>query len=109
MCAERDACEDGDRVRISVNGSDLYTTDLFVDRWVCKTVAVMEGENLLEADIINGTGSIGLCSYANVNTGAIEVRAGNTASSRWRLPAGYLSSASLNVTISDPETCPEHD
>ena len=109
ICVQDNACEDGDRVRISVNGSALFTTDLFADRWVCETVAVNEGQNLLEAYIVNGTGYKGRCSHANSNTGAVEVRAGNVASTSWRLPAEYLTSASLNVTVGGAGPCPGDD
>ena len=104
VCVRDHSCIDGDVVRVSVNGTELFTYVMFAD-WFCRTATVREGANLIEAYAVNGTGYIGGCPN-NINTGQLEARASNVARTFWLVPAGYTSSANLNVELGDPGTCP---
>ena len=104
VCVRDHSCIDGDVVRVSVNGTELFTYVMFAD-WFCRTATVREGANLIEAYAVNGTGYIGGCPN-NINTGQLEARASNVARTFWLVPAGYTSFANLNVELGDPGTCP---
>ena len=93
-------CEDGDQIRVSVNGGVVFSGELF-NAADCRIVPVREGTNSVELFAINGTGFKGACSYADANTGEITIR-GSTASvetQNWRHTGGTGSRANLNVTV----------
>lgn len=98
VCVRDHECEDGDRVRVSVNGSRMFSGEIDND-WDCETADVSEGENVVELYAVNGTGRKGNCSYADVNTGEIRVEGKNTQTQSWRLRGGAGSSANIIVTI----------
>ena len=98
VCVRDHECEDGDKVRVSVNGSRIFSGEIDND-WVCDTVDANEGDNRVELYAVNGTGRKGNCSYADVNTGEIRVEGKNTETQSWRHRGGAGSSASIIVTI----------
>ena len=59
-------CEDGDEVRVSVNGGRVFSGEIDND-WDCGDVPVREGNNRTELFAVNGSGHKGNCSYADVN------------------------------------------
>ena len=98
VCVRDHECEDGDRIKVSVNGSRIFSGEIDND-WDCDTVDVNEGDNRVELYAINGTGRKGNCSYADINTGEIRVEGKNTETQSWRHRGGAGSSARIIVTI----------
>ena len=98
VCVRDHECEDGDKVRVSVNGGRVFSGEIDND-WVCDDVPVREGGNRVELFAVNGTGHKGNCSYADVNTGEIRVEGKNNETQSWRHRGGAGSSASINVTV----------
>ncbi len=98
VCVRDHECEDGDRVRVSVNGQRVHSGEIDND-WDCEDVPVHEGRNRVELFAVNGTGRKGNCSYADVNTGEIRVEGKNTETQSWRHRGGAGSSASIIVDI----------
>lgn len=99
VCVRDHECEDGDQIRVSVNGSVIFSGELF-NAWNCQNVPVQQGTNRFELFAINGTGFKGNCSHTDANTGEIVVTGGNTRGTQsWRHRGGAGSQANLNVTI----------
>ncbi len=98
VCVRDHECEDGDRVRVSVNGSILLSGEI-VSEWACGSVPVSAGRNRIELYAINGTGRKGNCSYGDVNTGELRVEGQSTDTQTWRHRGGAGSSASIVVTV----------
>ena len=100
ICVRDHQCEDGDQIRVSVNGGVVFSGELF-NAADCRIVPVREGTNSVELFAINGTGFKGACDHADVNTGEITIR-GSTASvetQNWLHSGGTGSRANLNVTV----------
>ena len=108
VCVRDHQCEDGDIVRISINGDELYTKEIF-NHWLCETAAVNVGANPIEAYSVNGTGRKGDCDFVNYNTGELEARASNVARTRWESAAGESSTAILYVNLGEAGICPGQD
>ena len=98
MCVRDHECEDGDRVRVSVNGSRVFSGEIDND-WVCEDVRVRQGNNRVDLYAFNGSGRKGNCSYADVNTGEIRVEGVNKEVQSWRHRGGAGSSASIIVKV----------
>ena len=98
VCVRDHECEDGDRVRVSVNTSVVLSGEI-VNEWACKSVPVTEGRNSIELFAVNGTGRKGACSHADVNTGEIRVDAAHQETQTWRHRGGAGSSANIVVTV----------
>ena len=98
VCVRDHECEDGDRVRVSVNGGNVFSGEIDND-WACEVVPVREGKNRVELFASNGTGRKGNCSYADVNTGEIHVEGKNGETQSWRHRGGAGSSASIIVNV----------
>lgn len=98
VCVRDHECEDGDRVRVSVNGGNVFSGEIDND-WACDVVPVREGKNRVELFASNGTGRKGNCSYADVNTGEIHVEGKNGETQSWRHRGGAGSSASIIVNV----------
>ena len=98
VCVRDHECEDGDEVRVSVNGSVVLREEI-VNEWACRSVSVTEGRNSIELFAINGTGRKGNCSYADANTGEIRVEGQNIETQSWRHRGGAGSSAEIIVTV----------
>ena len=108
VCVRDHECEDGDIVRISINGDELYTKEIF-NHWLCETAAVNVGANPIEAYSVNGTGRKGDCDFGNNNTGELEARASDVARTQWESAAGESSTAILYVNLGEAEICPGQD
>ena len=106
VCVRDHQCEDGDQIRVSLNGSVIFSGELF-NAWDCQNVSVRQGANRLELFAINGTGFKGNCLHDDVNTGEIVITGGSTRGTQsWRHSTGTGSHANLNVTIgSSGGTC----
>ena len=99
VCVRDHECEDGDQIRVSLNGSVIFSGELF-NAWNCQNVPVQQGANRFELFAINGTGFKGNCSHSDANTGEIVITGGNTRGTQsWEHRGGAGSSANLNVTI----------
>ena len=102
VCVRDHACEDGDAVRVSVNGSVVFSGEIF-NNWQCRNVPVRAGSNSIDFFAINGTGFKGNCSFADSNTGQLRVRGGSdTRTQSWSHRGGAGSSARLNVNVGPP-------
>ena len=110
VCVRDYACEDGDRVRVSVNAREVFSGELF-NQADCFNVPVNEGPNTIELFALNNTGAKcgnscpaacepgNLAQFAEVNSGEITVTGGNTQSQRWQHAGGRGSRARINVTV----------
>ena len=123
ICVHDWSCEDGDRVKVSVNGVEVLRTELF-NAPRCVDVSVREGVNTISLLALNGTGykcgggceascepgansNFYLTHPSNpnwVNTGEIQISGGG--SQRWRHGGGAGSTANLNVTVGGSGSCP---
>ena len=117
LCVHDWACEDGDEVRVSVNGAQVLQTELFKAPR-CVSVPVREGVNTISLFAINdsgykcGNGCPLSCTpgnpanFSKVNSGEITIT-GDQRKQRWEHRGGTGSTANLNVTIGPPATsCP---
>lgn len=100
ICVRDYSCEDGDEVRVTVNGATVFEGELF-HRSQCRTVAVREGNNSIRLVALNGTGFKGSCQHTDVNTGELTITSpgGAQESQRWRHRGGAGSSANMTVTV----------
>ena len=99
ICVRDHACEDGDIVRVSLNGTRLFERELFNTSY-CVSAPVLVGTNSIELFAVNGTGYKGdTCSHADVNTGEISINGGTQ---RWEHSGGRGSRANLTVNIGPP-------
>lgn len=98
VCVRDHECEDGDRVRVSVNGGSVFSGEID-NRWACEVVPVNKGRNRIKLYAVNGTGRKGNCSYANVNTGEIRVEGKTGETQSWRHRGGAGSSANIIVNV----------
>lgn len=98
VCVRDHECEDGDKVRVSVNGGRVFSGEIDND-WVCDDIPVHEGNNRIELFAVNGSGRKGNCSYADVNTGEIRVEGRNNETQSWRHRGGAGSKANIIVKV----------
>ena len=98
VCVRDHQCEDGDRVRVSVNGSVLLRGEIF-NAWDCRSASLREGRSDIELYAVNGTGYKGDCSYADGNTGELRVTGGDSQTQTWRHRGGKGSRANIVVTV----------
>ncbi len=98
VCVRDHECEDGDRVRVSVNGGLVFSGEID-NGWVCDRVDVSAGRNRVELYAVNGSGRKGNCSYADVNTGELRVEGKNMVTQSWRHRGGAGSSAAIIVEV----------
>lgn len=100
VCVRDYSCEDGDRVKVTVNGLTVFEGELF-NEWACRTADVHEGRNRIALEALNGTGFKGNCAHPDVNTGELRVtgQGGRGSSQRWRHRGGKGSIANLNITV----------
>ena len=98
VCVRDHECEDGDRIRVSVNHSQVFSGEID-NGWDCKDVRVTSGKNRVELYAINGTGNKGACSHADINTGEIRVEGKNSQVQSWRHRGGGGSRASIVVDV----------
>ena len=98
VCVRDHECEDGDRVRVSVNANELLGGEITND-WQCETVILHEGRHDIELYAINGTGFKGNCSYIDENTGELRVTGNDSQTQSWRHRGGKGSKANIVVTV----------
>ena len=98
VCVRDHQCEDGDRVRVSVNRSVLISGEI-VNAWRCRTLSLREGRHDIELFAVNGTGYKGDCSYIDGNTGELRVTGQGSQIQSWRHRGGKGSSARIVVTV----------
>ena len=98
VCVRDHECEDGDRILVSVNGSQVFSGEID-NGWDCKDMRVTSGKNRVELYAINGTGNKGACSHADINTGEIRVEGKNSQVQSWRHRGGAGSRASIVVDV----------
>ena len=98
VCVRDHQCEDGDRVRVSVDGKYLLAVEIF-NEWSCRSVSLGEGPHDIELYAVNGTGYKGDCSYADGNTGELRVTGEDSQTQSWRHRGGKGSSANILVTV----------
>lgn len=98
-CVRDHECEDGDRVRVSINGIELLDEEI-VNAWSCRTLTLREGRHYVELFAVNGTGYKGEdCNHADMNTGEIRVTGEDAQTQSWRHRGGAGSGASLEVVV----------
>ena len=98
VCVRDHQCEDGDRVRVSVNGTALLSGEI-LNAWNCRSVSLSEGRHEVELYAVNGTGYKGNCSYADGNTGELRVTGKASETQSWRHRGGQGSRASIHVVV----------
>ena len=98
VCVRDHECEDGDQVRVSINGRTLFSGEIDND-WTCDRVDVSAGRNEIELYAINGSGRKGNCSYADANTGELRVEGKNAETQSWQHRGGAGSSAAIIVEV----------
>lgn len=99
ICIRDHECEDGDKVRVRVNGITIFDDhELFRENF-CRTVSVNEGKNGIEFFAINGSGNKGDCNYADANTGQISVTGKDTQTQTWKYRGGAGSSANIVIAV----------
>ncbi len=94
VCVRDHSAEDGDRVRVSVNGNVAFSGEIF-SRWQCRVVPVRSGQNQVNFLALN-TGSSG------PNTGSLRITGRGDSAGRvqqWSHDANAGSEARLLVTI----------
>ena len=97
ICVRDHECEDGDRIRVEVDGRRIFSGEIDND-WDCYTLNVWAGESYaVELTALNGTGYKGDCSYRDENTGEIRVTGENTETQVWRHRGGAGSKARIIV------------
>ena len=98
VCVRDHECEDGDRVRVSVNGTQLLRGEI-VNEWRCRVVSLREGRHDIELYAVNGTGYKGDCSFADGNTGELRVAGADSQTQSWRHRGGKGSRAKIIVAV----------
>ncbi len=99
VCLRDHECEDGDRIRLSINGIALLDEEI-VNAWSCRTVTLREGRHDIALFAVNGTGYKGDdCSHADANTGEIRMTGDDSQTQTWRHRGGAGSSAHLEVVV----------
>ena len=98
VCVRDHECEDGDRIRVEVDGRSIFSGEIDND-WDCYTLDVWAGESYaVELTALNGTGYKGEhCSHRDENTGEIRVTGENTETQVWRHRGGAGSKARIIV------------
>ncbi len=97
ICVRDHECEDGDRIRVAVEGRRVFSGEIDND-WACDTFHVKAGQcYAVELTAINGTGHKGNCNFADVNTGEIRVSGDNVQTQSWRHRGGAGSKAEIIV------------
>ena len=98
VCVRDHECEDGDRVRVSVNGNTVLGGEIS-NSWMCRSVALRAGQHEIELFAVNGTGYKGDCSYLDGNSGELRVSGEDSQTQSWRHRGGKGSKATIVVTV----------
>lgn len=103
ICVRDHECEDGDAIRVDVEGSNIFSGEIINDA-ACSTLDVEAGRDYeIELTALNGTGYKGMCSFADANTGEIQVRGLNVETQVWRHRKGAGSQARIIITTGVPQ------
>ena len=99
VCVRDHECEDGDQVRVSVNGTQIFSGEIR-NWWACRSVAVRSGPNPISMFAVNGTGYKGAnCSHADANTGEMRVTGTTSVTQSWKHRGGAGSEARIVVQV----------
>jgi hypothetical protein len=105
ICVRDHECEDGDIIRVSINGAAVLQRELFNAPY-CSNFRFNPGVNVISVLAVNGTGYKGACDYSNVNTGEIQVsnlRADGTVISSvaqvWKLRSAAGTESNITVNL----------
>ena len=100
LCVWDWACEDNDRMRISVNGNTVFSGTIYNEEQ-CRVVPVREGRNSIELYAFNvGDDTCGQTPAENYNSARLRIRGGTDARTQTVEGPGQAgSSANLNITI----------
>ena len=106
VCVRDHACEDDDRLRVSVNDAVVFSGTI-LNRWQCQLAPVYPGNNSIEVYALNvGDDDLHLqrCGEPptppNHNSGSLRIRAGSdNREQSWKLPGQTGSRANMNITI----------
>ena len=97
ICVRDHKCEDGDRVRVTINGDIIFNNEIF-NSWDCSQLDVQKGQKYtVELYAVNGTGFKGMCNYINLNTGEIKIQGINSQTQSWQHRGGTGSKAQIIV------------
>ena len=103
ICVRDHECEDGDAVRVTVEGNDLFAGEI-LNEPACSRLEVQAGrEYVVELTALNGTGFKGSCNFADANTGEIQVSGLNAETQVWRHREGAGSRGRIVVTMRVPQ------
>jgi hypothetical protein len=107
VCVRDHECEDGDILRVSVDGRS-WQEELYNEN-SCRTYTMRPGRHSIDIYAVNGTGHKGSCSYKDANTGEITVTsyryggsglsADKAATQTWQLRGGAGSSSTINIVV----------
>ena len=99
VCVRDTQCEDGDILRITLNGQGVAETEIF-NAPRCFQVPVSSGTNYLGVLAVNGTGFKGQCSFSDRNTGEVTVqgRSGSPVAQTYNVPGGAGSYGQIDIT-----------
>ena len=72
LCIYDYGCDDGDRIKVTLNGGDVFRGELYAERQCLTDLDVRLGGNSIVLTALNGSGGKGGCPN-EVNTGAVLV------------------------------------
>ena len=98
MCVRDFGCEDGDRVRLKLNGRVVFEREILREAVCLSRLPVFEGDNQIQLTALNGTGGRGSCPN-NVNTGEVTVIANGEQTEMWEQASGATAVAKLQVSV----------
>lgn len=99
VCVRDYECEDGDEIRVSVDGDEVFEGEID-NGWDCSRLDVRAGRKYpIELYAINGTGFKGNCAHRDVNTGEIRVTGATSVTQSWRHRGGTGSRAKIIVDV----------
>ena len=98
LCVDDFGCEDGDKIRVSVNSEIIFSGEIYKQPICIDEIVVNPGPNPMELYAINGTGGKGYCPN-NINTGRITVMGQNQESRYWHQYAQEHEIANMEIFI----------
>lgn len=98
VCARDVECEDGDILRITLNGVPQFEVEL-LNSAQCQGIWIEQGRSFLGVYAVNGTGYKGNCSFANRNTGEVTVSGASGGTSQsYQVLGGRGSYGEIQIT-----------
>ncbi len=105
ICIRDSECEDGDILKVAVNGRQVMR-EVLTNAGACELVPFDSGENTISIYAVNGTGYQGTCDFSDVNTGVISVASilpdgsiGGPISQQWNVRGGAGSESRIRVHV----------